>query len=152
MAWLPESLNKHRAPSPEEIRANQGLQNPLSGSGISNPAGSKGTRLGEVLGSHSRSSVLLGRQRSRFRSISPSKQLGKRHRKAFSGRRSGWMPPQRLRALAIPGLWGLSMGSLHDIHHKAGLGKNQRVLSNLSAPKETPAALNSVCGAKKALP
>lgn len=58
------------------------------------------------------------------------------------------MPPQRLRALVIPGLWGHSMGSVHDIHYKARLGKSQTLVSNLSAPKETPAALNSMCGAK----
>lgn len=52
MAWLPESLNKHRAPSPEEIRANQGWQNPLSSSCKESK---DQTRLGEVLGSHSRS-------------------------------------------------------------------------------------------------
>lgn len=56
--------------------------------------------------------------------------------------------PQRLSALMIPGLWGLSMGSVHDIHYKARLRKSQRLVSNLSAAKETPAALNSMCGAK----
>lgn len=95
--------------------------------------------------------MLLGRQRLCFVSISPSNQLDKRDRKAFSGKctRRQWMSaPQRLRALVIPGLWGLSMGSVHDIHYKARLRKSQRLVSNLSAAKETPADLNSMCGAK----
>lgn len=45
----------------------------------------------------------------------------------------------------------LTAGSLHKIHYKARLGRHRRVVSNLYAPKETPASLNSMYRAKKIL-
>lgn len=78
-------------------------------------------------------------------SISPSKQLDKRDRK---GNFQGNVPmnaPQRLCDSQIT-------GSLHDIHYKAELGKKHRELSDLSAAKQTPAALSSVSGAERHCP
>lgn len=70
MTWLPESLNKHRVPSPKEIRANQGLQTHWAALAFQTVLDQREPGWEKFLGAPPGAHVLLGRQRLCFRSIS----------------------------------------------------------------------------------
>lgn len=147
MAWLPESLNKHRVPSCKEIRANQGVQTHWAVLAFQIKGIQAEESSGEPLQEQCafREAEIVFHMDSPFRAARPKRQKGI-FRGMCSDAGDGCPPKWFLDCGVSP--WGLPMTFIT----RPGLGRIREWFFNLSAPKETPAAPNSMCGAERHCP